>query len=121
MSEAQNNKDVYKIYNNAHYQLLDKKENFSLIVNKALGKNATTPSTLHSCDSREIALLIEATEKTIKENEDNEVVIKSLINLSKELFRDLKKSNVTTLPPKGRELPEPYSQELFLLLRRWAS
>lgn len=39
MSEAQNNKDVYKIYNNAHYQLLDKKENFSLIVNKALGNN----------------------------------------------------------------------------------
>ena len=28
---------------------------------------------------------------------------------------------VTTLPPKGRELPESYSQELFLLLRRWAS
>ena len=25
MSEAQNNKDVYKIYNNAHYQLLEKK------------------------------------------------------------------------------------------------
>lgn len=71
MSEAQNNKDVYKIYNNAHYQLLDKKENFSLIVNKALGKKATTPSTLHSCDSREIALLIEATEKSIKENEEN--------------------------------------------------
>ena len=94
MSEAQNNKDVYKIYNNAHYQLLDKKENFSLIVNKALSKKATTPSTLHSCDSREIALLIEATEKTIKENEENEVVIKSLINLSKELFRDLKKSNI---------------------------
>ena len=94
MSEAQNNKDVYKIYNNAHYQLLDKKENFSLIVNKALGKKATTPSTLHSCDSREIALLIEATEKSIKENEENEVVIKSLINLSKELFRDLKKSNI---------------------------
>ena len=87
MSEAQNNKDVYKIYNNAHYQLLDKKENFSLIVNKALGKKATTPSTLHSCDSREIALLIEATEKTIKENEENEVVIKSLINLSKEVTR----------------------------------
>ena len=43
MSEAQNNKDVYKICNNAHYQLLDKKENFSLIVNKALGKKATTP------------------------------------------------------------------------------
>ena len=94
MSEAQNNKDVYKIYNNAHYQLLDKKENFSLIVNKALSKKATTPSTFHSCDSREIALLIEATEKTIKENEENEVVIKSLINLSKELFRDLKKSNI---------------------------
>ena len=31
------------------------------------------------------------------------------------------KSHVTTLPPKGRELPESYSQELFLLLRRWAS
>ena len=30
-------------------------------------------------------------------------------------------SLVTTLPPKGRELPESYSQELFLLLRRWAS
>ena len=29
--------------------------------------------------------------------------------------------SVTTLPPKGRELPESYSQELFLLLRRWAS
>ena len=28
---------------------------------------------------------------------------------------------VTTLPPKGRKLPESYSQELFLLLRRWAS
>ena len=28
---------------------------------------------------------------------------------------------VTTLPPKGRELPESYSQELFLFLRRWAS
>ena len=30
-------------------------------------------------------------------------------------------SLVTTLPPKGRELPESYSQELFLLLRRRAS
>lgn len=29
--------------------------------------------------------------------------------------------NVTTLSPKGRELPETYSQELFLLLRRRAS
>ena len=28
---------------------------------------------------------------------------------------------VTTHPPKGRELPESYSQELFLLSRRWAS
>lgn len=28
---------------------------------------------------------------------------------------------VTTLPPKGRELLGSYSQELFLLLRRWAS
>ena len=32
-----------------------------------------------------------------------------------------KKVQVTTLPPKGRELPESYSQELFLLLRRRAS
>ncbi len=54
MSEVQNTKDVYKIYNNSHYQLLDKKDNFSLLVNKALGKKATSPSTLHSCDSREI-------------------------------------------------------------------
>ena len=29
--------------------------------------------------------------------------------------------DVTTFPPKGRELPESYSQELFLLSRRWAS
>ena len=28
---------------------------------------------------------------------------------------------VTTLPPKGRELSESYSQKLFLLLRRRAS
>ena len=28
---------------------------------------------------------------------------------------------VTTLPPKGGELPESYSQKLFLLLRRRAS
>ena len=28
---------------------------------------------------------------------------------------------VTTLPPRGRELPESYSQKLFLLLRRRAS
>ena len=30
-------------------------------------------------------------------------------------------NRVTTLPPKGGELPESYSQELFLLLRRRAS
>ena len=36
-------------------------------------------------------------------------------------YLDQTKGKVTTLPPKGRELPESYSQELFLLLRRWAS
>ena len=94
MTEAQNNKDVYKKFNNAHYQLLDKKDNFSLLVNMALGREATTPSTLHSCDSREIALISAATEKAIRDNEDNEVVRDSLLKISKELFRDIKKANV---------------------------
>lgn len=94
MSEVQNTNDVYKIYNNSHYQLLDKKDNFSLLVNKALGKKATSPSTLHSCDSREVSLILEATEKAIEENEENEVVRDSLIKLSKELFRDIKKANI---------------------------
>ena len=58
------------------------------------GKEATTPSNLHSCDSREIALISKATEKAIEENEENEVVRKSLLNLSKELFRDIKKANI---------------------------
>ena len=86
MTEAQNNKDVYKKFNNAHYQLLDKKDNFSLLVNMALGREATTPSTLHSCDSREIALISKSTEKAIEENEENEVVRESLSRLSKELW-----------------------------------
>ena len=94
MSEVQNTKGVYKIYNNSHYQLLYKKDNFSLLVNKALGKKATSPSTLHSCDSREISLILKATEKAIEENEENEVVRDSLIKLSKELFRDIKKANI---------------------------
>ena len=94
MTEAQNNKDVYKKFNNAHYQLLDKKDNFSLLVNMALGREATTPSTLHSCDSREIALISAATEKAIRDNEDNEIVRDSLLKISKELFRDIKKANV---------------------------
>ena len=94
MTEAQNNKDVYKKFNNVHYQLLDKKDNFSLLVNMALGREATTPSTLHSCDSREIALISAATEKAIRDNEDNEVVRDSLLKISKELFRDIKKANV---------------------------
>ena len=94
MTEAQNNKDIYKKFNNAHYQLLDKKDNFSLLVNMALGREATTPSTLHSCDSREIALISAATEKAIRDNEDNEVVRDSLLKISKELFRDIKKANV---------------------------
>ena len=94
MTEAQNNKDVYKKFNNAHYQLLDKKDNFSLLVNMALGREATTPSTLHSCDSREIALISAATEKAIRDNEDNEVVRDSLLKISKELFRDIKKANM---------------------------
>ena len=94
MTEAQSNKDVYKKFNNAHYQLLDKKDNFSLLVNMALGREATTPSTLHSCDSREIALISAATEKAIRDNEDNEVVRDSLLKISKELFRDIKKANV---------------------------
>ena len=94
MTEAQNNKDVYKKFNNAHYQLLDKKDNFSLLVNMALGREATTPSSLHSCDSREIALISAATEKAIRDNEDNEVVRDSLLKISKELFRDIKKANV---------------------------
>ena len=94
MTEAQNNKDVYKKFNNAHYQLLDKKDNFSLLVNMALGREATTPSTLHSCDSREIALISAATEKAIRDNEDNEVVRDSLLKISKGLFRDIKKANV---------------------------
>ena len=94
MTEAQNNKNVYKKFNNAHYQLLDKKDNFSLLVNMALGREATTPSTLHSCDSREIALISAATEKAIRDNEDNEVVRDSLLKISKELFRDIKKANV---------------------------
>ena len=33
----------------------------------------------------------------------------------------LEPMTVTTLPPKGKELPESYSQKLFLLLRRRAS
>ena len=94
MTEAQSNKDVYKKFNNAHYQLLDKKDNFSLLVNMALGREATTPSTLHSCDSREIALISAATEKAIRDNEDNEVVRDSLLKISKELFRDIKKANM---------------------------
>ena len=94
MTEAQSNKDVYKKFNNAHYQLLDKKDNFSLLVNMALGREATTPSTLHSCDSREIALISAATEKAIRDNEDNEIVRDSLLKISKELFRDIKKANV---------------------------
>ena len=94
MIETQSNKDVYKKFNNAHYQLLDKKDNFSLLVNMALGREATTPSTLHSCDSREIALISAATEKAIRDNEDNEVVRDSLLKISKELFRDIKKANV---------------------------
>ena len=94
MTEAQNNKDVYKKFNNAHYQLLDKKDNFSLLVNMALGREATTPSTLHSCDSREIALISAATEKAIRDNEDNEIVRDSLLKISKELFRDIKKANM---------------------------
>ena len=52
----------------------------------ALGKEATTPLTLHSCDSREIALISKATEKAIEENEENEVVRESLSRLSKELW-----------------------------------
>ena len=94
MTNPKNDKNIYKVFNNVQYRLLDNKENFSHVVNMALGKEATTPSTLHSCDSREIALISKATEKAIQENEENEVVRESLLKLSKELFRDIKKANI---------------------------
>ena len=94
MTNPKNDKNIYKVFNNVQYRLLDNKENFSHVVNMALGKEATTPSTLRSCDSREIALISKATEKAIEENEENEVVRESLLNLSKELFRDIKKANI---------------------------
>ena len=94
MTNPKNDKNIYKVFNNVQYRLLDNKENFSHVVNMALGKEATTPSTLHSCDSREIALISKATEKAIEENEENEVVRESLLKLSKELFRDIKKANI---------------------------
>ena len=86
MTNPKNDKNIYKVFNNVQYRLLDNKENFSHVVNMALGKEATTPSTLHSCDSREIALISKATEKAIEENEENEVVRESLSRLSKELW-----------------------------------
>ena len=86
MTNPKNDKNIYKVFNNVQYRLLDNKENFSHIVNMSLGKEATTPSTLHSCDSREIALISKATEKAIEENEENEVVRESLSRLSKELW-----------------------------------
>ena len=94
MTNPKNDKNIYKVFNNVQYRLLDNKENFSHVVNMALGKEATTPSTLHSCDSREIALISAATEKAIRDNEDNEIVRDSLLKISKELFRDIKKANV---------------------------
>ena len=96
MSEVQNTKDVYKIYNNSHYQLLDKKDNFSLLVNKALGKKATSPSTLHSCDSREISLILEATEKAIEEkNKTDSCYSKNCCSLKKlDFFYFLSKNQV---------------------------
>ena len=100
MTNPKNDKNIYKVFNNVQYRLLDNKENFSHVVNMALGKEATTPSTLHSCDSREIALISKATEKAIEENEENEVVRESLLKLSKELFRDIKKANIK----KGRQV-----------------
>ena len=86
MTNPKNDKNIYKVFNNVQYRLLDNKENFSHVVNMALGKEATTPLTLHSCDSREIALISKATEKAIEENEENEVVRESLSRLSKELW-----------------------------------
>ena len=77
MTNLKNDKNIYKVFNNVQYRLLDNKENFSHVVNMALGKEATTPLTLHSCDS---------TEKAIEENEENEVVRESLSRLSKELW-----------------------------------
>ena len=103
MTEAQNNKDVYKKFNNAHYQLLDKKDNFSLLVNMALGREATTPSTLHSCDSREIALISKATEKAIEENEENDIRSFKFHSLERKNFGAEKKDGKRAdRKPKGK-------------------
>ena len=55
-------------------------------------------------------------------DELEEIDEKTSRSLKQKLSRlEVYANRVTTLPPKGRELPESYSQELFLLLRRWAS
>ena len=38
MTNPKNDKNIYKVFNNVQYRLLDNKENFSHVVNMALGK-----------------------------------------------------------------------------------
>ena len=40
ITNPKNDKNIYKVFNNVQYRLLDNKENFSHVVNMALGKEA---------------------------------------------------------------------------------
>ena len=40
MTNPKNDKNIYKVFNNVQYRLLDNKENFSHVVNMALGKES---------------------------------------------------------------------------------
>ena len=67
MTNPKNDKNIYKVFNNVQYRLLDNKENFSHVVNMALGKEA-------NCSFDEAADDLGVSKETLEQIKDSELV-----------------------------------------------
>ena len=66
MTNPKNDKNIYKVFNNVQYRLLDK-ENFSHVVNMALGKEA-------NCSFDEAADALGVSKETLEQLKTSDLV-----------------------------------------------
>ena len=80
MTNPKNDKNIYKVVNNVQYRLLDNKENFSHVVNMALGKEA-------NCSFDEAADALGVSKETLEQLKTYGLVKKARIywRVSKEI------------------------------------
>lgn len=80
MTNPKNDKNIYKVFNNVQYRLLDNKENFSHVVNMALGKE-------DNCSFPEAADALGVSKETLEQLKTSGLVKKARIywRVSKEI------------------------------------